>query len=586
MLDVISTSEQQNLRTRTRPYRQQEASTQQGKGKSDPDASANQLAGLAVLLKMIGSGRELPEVLGALCRFMESTAGVRHCGVYLIDWSVSKLRQVAANSLPATLNDALCSLPVRCESGPCASAACLRTQVIVEDVETDPLWKGSAFCRLALAHQVGSCWSTPIYSASGEVVAIFAIIQAKSAHPTASQQAVIALAAHLAGIAIARAQDESALKRTRAHLAQAERLSQSGSFCWRVATDEIAWSEPLYHVFGCEQGERLTLGLIASRVHPEDIALFNDAIDRARNAAGDFDYEHRIVMPDQSVKYLYVVLHAIYDQDNQLEYIGSLQDVTQHRLSEEALSKARSELAHVARMMSLGALTASIAHEVNQPLAGIVTNASTCLRMLAMDPPDVDVARETARRTLRDANRASEVVTRLRALFARKSPTTESVALNDATREVIALSLSGLQRRRVILQPILADDLPAVTGDRVQLQQVILNLLRNAADAMSEVEDRPRQLVIRTEREAGNRVRLSVQDAGVGLGSESVQLFEPFYTTKNGGMGIGLSVSRFIIESHRGHLSAVQNEGPGATFAFSLPSEAPNPTRSRVASVL
>jgi C4-dicarboxylate-specific signal transduction histidine kinase len=269
--------------------------------------------------------------------------------------------------------------------------------------------------------------------------------------------------------------------------------------------------------------------------------------------------------------------------------------VTQRRLSEEALNLARSELAHVARMMSLGALTASIAHEVNQPLSGIVTNASTCLRMLAMEPPDVDVARETARRTLRDANRASEVVTRLRALFARKSPTTESVALNEATREVIALSLSGLQRRRVILQPILAEDLPAVTGDRVQLQQVILNLLRNAADAMSGVEDRPRQLVIRTEREAGDRVRLSVQDAGIGLGPESAQLFEPFYTTKSGGMGIGLSVSRFIIESHRGHLSAVGNEGPGATFAFSIPCEPPTatlptprpgPTRTPVTSVL
>ena len=171
----------------------------------------------------------------------------------------------------------------------------------------------------------------------------------------------------------------------------------------------------------------------------------------------------------------------------------------------------------MARVTSLGALTASIAHEVNQPLSGIITNASTCLRMLAADPPNVDGARETARRTIRDGNRASEVITRLRALFGKKDATTESVDLNEATREVIALSLSELQRNRVILRPELADDLPPVTGDRVQLQQVILNLLLNASDAMSGVDDRPRQLVIRTERDEDDRVRLTVQDAGVGF---------------------------------------------------------------------
>jgi signal transduction histidine kinase len=217
-------------------------------------------------------------------------------------------------------------------------------------------------------------------------------------------------------------------------------------------------------------------------------------------------------------------------------------------------------------------LTASIAHEVNQPLSGIITNASTCLRMLAADPPNVDGARETARRTIRDGNRASDVITRLRALFSKRDATTDAVDLNDATREVIALSLSDLQRNRVILRSELADDLPPVTGDRVQLQQVILNLLRNASEAMSAVDDRPRQLVIRTERDEGDRLRLSVQDAGVGFEPQGVdRLFEAFYTTKSDGMGIGLSVSRSIIESHHGSLLAAPNDGPGAIFSFSIP---------------
>jgi signal transduction histidine kinase len=229
-------------------------------------------------------------------------------------------------------------------------------------------------------------------------------------------------------------------------------------------------------------------------------------------------------------------------------------------------------------------LTASIAHEVNQPLSGIITNASTCLRMLAADPPNIDGARETARRTIRDANRASEVITRLRALFGKKHPTTESVDLNDAAREVVALSLSKLQRDRVILRTELAHDLPLVTGDRVQLQQVILNLLQNASDAMRAVDDRPRQLLIRTERDAGDCVRLSVEDAGVGFDPEAAdRLFEAFYSTKSGGMGIGLSVSRSIIESHHGCLWAAANDGPGATFSFSIPrrSEGGTSVRSR-----
>jgi PAS domain S-box-containing protein len=248
------------------------------------------------------------------------------------------------------------------------------------------------------------------------------------------------------------------------------------------------------------------------------------------------------------------------------------EDITERKQAEEALSKARSELTHVTRISSLGVLTASIAHEVNQPLSGIVTNASTCLRMLAADPPNVEGARETVRRTIRDGNRAAEVVNRLRALFSKKETTPEPVDLNEATEEVLALLLSELQRNRVILRPELADNLPAVIGDRVQLQQVILNLVRNASDAMSAVDDRPRQLLVRTEQEDGGRVRLSVQDAGSGFDPQSAdKLFETFYTTKHEGMGIGLSVSRSIIENHHGRLWATLNDGPGATFSFSVP---------------
>ena len=221
---------------------------------------------------------------------------------------------------------------------------------------------------------------------------------------------------------------------------------------------------------------------------------------------------------------------------------------------------------------TVSALTASIAHEVNQPLSGIITNAGTCLRMLANNPPDVDGARETARRTLRDGNRASDVITRLRALFSKREFTLEPLDMNDVTRDVITLSMSDLQRNRIVLQSEFADDLPMITGDRIQIQQVVLNLLRNASDAMLTVQDRPRQLLIRTALDGDDRVRVSVRDAGVGLDVQSMtKLFDAFYTTKVEGMGIGLSVSRSIIEKHHGRLWAEPNDGPGATFSFSIP---------------
>lgn len=365
---------------------------------------------------------------------------------------------------------------------------------------------------------------------------------------------------------------EDALRRSEAFLAEGQRLSRTGSFSWRVATDEITWSEELYRIFEFDRTVPVTLELIGSRVHPEDIPLLTDMIARARGTGSDFEYEHRLQMSDNSVKYVHLVGHARRDRGGRLVYIGAAQDVTEHRLSEETLGKVRSELAHVARVTSLGALTASIAHEVNQPLSGIVTNASTCLRMLTLDPPNIDGARETARRTIRDGNRASDVITRLRALFRKKDTITEQVDLNDATREVIALSLSELQRNRVILRSELADDLPLVTGDRVQLQQVILNLLRNASEAMNTVHDRPRELLIRTERDEGGRALLSVKDAGIGFDPQSMdKLFQAFYTTKNEGMGIGLSVSRSIIEQHDGRLWATLNDGSGATVSFSIP---------------
>ena len=361
-----------------------------------------------------------------------------------------------------------------------------------------------------------------------------------------------------------------ALNRHETLLAEIERVSSTGGFCWHPATGKITCTDEVYRIFELDATVPLTLQLIRTRIHPEDLTLLDNMLERA--SAQESGFAYRLRLCTETVKYLLLSARRCDDADHEALYIGAIQDATRRRLSEETLGNVRCELARLSRIWSLGALTASIAHEVNQPLAGIMINASTCLELLRANLPDIDTARETARRTIRDTERACNVITRLRALFGKQGGETELLDLNVAAREIIALSLSDLHRRRVTLRAELTDNLPLVAGDRVQLQQVILNLLLNGAEAMSAIEERPRELLIRTGSDAADRVRLSVQDTGVGLAPHDVQrLFEPFYTTKSEGMGIGLSVSRSIIERHDGRLWAEPNSGPGATFAFSIP---------------
>src|SRR6266446_3739822 len=523
------------------------------------------------ILKLIFGGAPLPEVLTIIALLVEAQDRGMLCTIWLLDKDGRHLRCATAPSLPAAYIARLDGTPVGPKECSCGTAVYCRKPVYVTDILSDPLW--DEYRHLALPYGLRACWSRPMLSSKGAVLGTFAIYYREVCSPNPTDLELIENASHIVGIAIERHIYEEELRRSEAFLAEGQRLSRTGSFSWRVTPDEIIWSEELYRIFDFEPGTLITLERIGSRVHPQDMQLFNDMINQARTVGADLDYEHRLRMPGGTVKHLHVTARGIRHQDGPLEYIGAVQDVTDRRVSEDALGKARSDLAHVGRVTSLSALTASIAHEVNQPLSGIVTNASTCLRMLAADPPNVEGAIETARRTIRDANRASDVITRLRALFVKKDAAIEAVDLNEATREVIALSSCDLQRSRVTLQSELADDLPPVAGDRVQLQQVILNLLRNASDAMRSVEDRPRRLVIRTQPDEDDCVRLTVRDAGAGIEPQALdRLFDAFYTTKSDGMGIGLSVSRSIIERHRGRLWATPNDdGPGATFSFSIP---------------
>lgn len=533
------------------------------------------LAGENRLLEIVARGESMPVILEGICRLVESTAAVGcHCSVVLVDSSGTRLAHGAAPSLPDSFVTSIVGRPVNAESGPCAMAAYLNTQVIAGDLTTETRWAAYEWCEMALTHGLKACWSTPIMSTAGKVLGAFAIYYDEPRTPTTSDQSLIGQVTHIASIAIERTQEAEALKRSEAFLAKVQQVSATGGFYWWPEGNKVYWSEQVYRIFGVDPAEPLTTELRQSRIHPDDLAAHQEAVRQALLDARDFEYEVRLLMPDNSVKYVHSLVQPTHDLEGNLLYIGAVQDITQRRLSDLALSKVRSELAHVARVMTLGMLTASIAHEVNQPLSGIITNASTSLRMLAAEPPNIEGARETAKRTIRDAERAAHVVARLRGLFAKEELAAEPVDVNEAIGEVIALSLDELHRGRVILRREFADELPPILGDRVQLQQVFLNLIMNAADAMSHVDDRPRELTVRSELDDTGAIRVSVQDTGVGFEPRAAdRLFDAFYSTKAGGMGIGLSVSRSIIERHHGRLWAVRNTGPGATFAFSIPGD-------------
>jgi C4-dicarboxylate-specific signal transduction histidine kinase len=253
-------------------------------------------------------------------------------------------------------------------------------------------------------------------------------------------------------------------------------------------------------------------------------------------------------------------------------------DLSEQKRAEEALrrsqahlAEAQAELAHVTRVTALGELTASIAHEVNQPLAGMLTNANAGLRWLKGDPPNLSEAGDAIRRIIRDGKRAGDVISRMRSLFKKAGTAKERLDLNEAIEEVVILTQSEARRHNLALRTQLAADLPPVMGDRVQLQQVVVNLILNAIEAMATVESRARDLVITTQRGEGDEIRVAVRDSGIGLDPSNVErIFGPFHTTKPGGLGIGLSISRSIVESHGGRLWAESNDGPGATFQFTL----------------
>jgi len=369
---------------------------------------------------------------------------------------------------------------------------------------------------------------------------------------------------------------EEKLRQSETYLAEAQKVTHTGSWVWVVAERRaVHLSEEWYRVYGFDPNEGIPdWNKPVQRMHPDDRARWQQVFDRAISEKSDYEAEYRILLPEGAVRHIHSVGHPVLDASGKLlQFVGSSTDVTERRQAEEALRQAQADLTRISRITMMGELTASLAHEVNQPIAAAVTDANTCLRWLARDQPDLEEVRAAASRVAKDAARAAEIMSRIRSLFKKEIAQRELLDVNDMIRGMIELLRSEATRYSISMRTELSQDIPLIIGDGVQLQQVTMNLIINSIDATKDV-DGTREIAIKSQRAENEQLQVTVSDTGIGLPSQRAdQIFDAFFTTKPHGTGMGLRISRSIIESHGGRLWAVRNAPRGACFAFTLPAK-------------
>ena len=376
-----------------------------------------------------------------------------------------------------------------------------------------------------------------------------------------------------------RKRTEAELRNSEAYLAEAQRLTHTASFALHIASREIVhWSQEHFRLFGFDPGGGVPpLEAVLQRIHPDDIERVREIYKTAAREKTGYEMEYRIILPNGTMKHIHALAHPVFSNSRDLvEYVGTLVDVTERKRADEERERLRqlqADLARIARMTTMGELTASLAHEIKQPIAAAVTDANTCLRWLTRDRPDVEEAREAASRMVKDTTRASDIISRIRLMFNKDASQRELVDIAELIQEMIGLVRNEANRYSIPIRTQLASDLPRILADRVQLQQVFMNLMLNGIEAMKDMKSGG-ELTIKSQPVENGQLMVSVSDTGLGLPPQQAdQIFNAFFTTKLHGTGLGLSISRSIIESHGGRLWAADNAPRGASFHLTLPTK-------------
>ncbi len=538
------------------------------------------LAGEKRSFEMMNTDQPLATILDSLCQTLFVLTDAAFVTIMLQDEEGRTLRPGGGYKLPDGFSDAVCGIPVGPEFGSCGTAAFRQEPVWIDNVDTDTRWD----CARDIVDRFGfkSCWSTPIMSGRGSVFGTIAVYSNRPRSAGDRERQAIDRFTQLASFVLERKIAEDALRKSEAMLAEGQRISHTGSWAWNVATDKLEWSEEHGNIFGYNVSEvGGTLGSMLDRMLPEEAGLVREAMRKAVSEKTDIQFEYQATLPGGNTIQLLCTGRASVGQSGEVTgYVGTTMDITERKRVESELLRSaahlrevQAELEHVARATTMGELAASIAHEVNQPLTGIVASGGAALRWLSKAPPDVVRARDSLKNVIDDGRRASEIVTRIRKMFRKEMATVEPIRMTELIGDVISLTRGELQKTKIALKLDIPHDLPAIPVDRVQLQQVFVNLILNAIEALRETSDRDRALTIDIALD-GEFATIGVNDNGPGIPEDRVEsIFRPFETSKANGMGMGLSICRTIVENHGGQMRLIHGSAPGCRFEFTLPLE-------------
>ena len=535
-------------------------------------------AGQSHVLEMIAASAPLADVLTSLVLLMEGQGDGLRCSILLLSDDGKHIRHGAAPNLPEAYVKAVDGLPIGPRVGSCGTAMYLRKPVVVTDVLTDPLW--SDYRALAEGCGLRACWSTPILSAQGEVLGSFAMYHRETRGPHPDEMRLTEIATHIAGIAIER---QRALESLREREARISLAAESADLAFWVLYPErnTAWmSEKGRAMYGFTADEPLTRESVISRIHPDERAAVQAAFEQARASQQTFEIEHRLVLPYGKTRW--VILRGRFlwdDRGNILEIICVTIDLSGQKQSDLQLQVQREELARLSRIALMGEMTASLGHELNQPLTAIANNAAAARRFFDRGQIDPAILKQLLADIATASYRAGEVINGIRGMARKGQSTRSSLNLNAVISDTLRLVRSGILARETVLVTDFDSRLPNVEVDLVQIQQVLLNLIMNALDAVEALPAAERRIIISTRSLRGEIAEVSVRDFGAGLPKDRPdKVFDHFFSTKAEGTGMGLTIARSIAEAHAGTLGAENADGGGARFVFHLPAAQTLPT--------